>query len=247
MDVNINTIIVFLAGLMSFFTPCILPIIPAFLGHIAGFSFEEVTDVSKIKIVRKKAFIAGLGFSLGFFIVTVLIFGSISALISSINYDVKNWLRIIMGAIIILISLSYFGLYQITPLMKERRIRFNDKITNSAGFFVSILIGGAFVLGWSPCLGPIIGSVMMMTGLTEVSKAMIWWYLAVYAFGLILPFIIVTLSMHWFVKFLPKLNKKIKYFEWFAGLMLLIMGIILISNKMDLIVMWGTSLANIFK
>ena len=232
-EMKIAIPIIFLAGLLSFFSVCVLPIIPGFVARIAGVSFDEVVSQESVRIVRRKTFLAGIGFSSGFFIVAVLLFGGISSLISLVPENIKNVLRIVGGILIILIALSYFGLYNILPLMKEKRVVLSKNITNKVSFFTSMLVGGAFVLGWSPCLGVQISAVIMMAGLGETSMLSSWMYLAVYSLGLILPFLGITLCFGWFVKFLPKLNKKIKYFEWFSGLLLIIMGIMLLLNKMQ--------------
>jgi|GEM_PF-2967054 len=230
---NITIPIIFLAGLLSFFSPCLLPIIPAFLARLAGVSFDDVVDQASVGTVRKKTFLAGLGFCVGFFIAATLLLLAISTLISVLPDNVKSGLRIAGGILVIAIALSYFGVYNILPLMKEKRVVLSEKVTSRVSFFTNVLIGGAFVLGWSPCIGTQMGTVIMMIGVGDMPVLRALGCMVAYTLGIIIPFMAITLCFRWFVIFLPKLNKKIKYFEWLAGLVLIVMGIMLLSDKLQ--------------
>ena len=177
----------FIAGLLSFLSPCVLPLIPAYFTFITGFSLEELTRGYNSEI-RKKVFLSTFLFVLGFSLVFILM-GASASFLGSLMYKYKNLIRIIGGVFIIILGIHLTGLIRIPGLDFEKRIAIEKKPIH---FFGTLIIGMAFGAGWSPCIGPLLGSILIIAG----SQETVWQgvsLLAVYSAGLALPFIALSI------------------------------------------------------
>ena len=158
-----------LAGVMSFFSPCILPLIPAYFSFISGYSLEELTE-AKSTALRNRVIYTTLLFILGFSTVFVLL-GASASFLGGLMSQYKDYIRIIGGAVIILLGLHLTGIVRVRGLDIEKRIQLKEKPLHLFGTF---LIGMAFGAGWSPCIGPLLGSILIMAGSQEtVGEGMI--------------------------------------------------------------------------
>ena len=176
----------FIAGLLSFFSPCVLPLIPAYFTFISGFSMEELTSDCNAE-TRRKVFLATLAFVSGFSFVFILLGGSAS-LIGSFIIKYKDIIRIAGGVLIIILGVHLTGLFRIRKLDFEKRIHLSKKPLH---FFGTFVIGMAFAAGWSPCIGPMLGSILIIAGSSESVLHGIA-LLTVYSMGLAIPFIILS-------------------------------------------------------
>ena len=220
----------FIAGILSFLSPCVLPLIPAYFTFITGFSLEELTQGHDSKI-RKKVFISTFLFVLGFSLVFILM-GASASFLGSLMYKYKKLIRIIGGVFIVLLGIHLTGLIRISGLDMEKRIDMEKKPLH---FFGTLIIGMAFGAGWSPCIGPLLGSILIMAG----SQETVWQgvlLLAIYSAGLALPFIVLSIFINFLLVFIKKASKALKYVNAVAGILLIIVGLILISNKLYLFV-----------
>ena len=221
---NIPIIIAFLAGVFSFLSPCVLPIVPGFISYIVGKSFEDIKNTSSTN--HLKLFPLILLFILGFTSVFIIMGASIDFL-SELFFDFKKQLNFISGIIIILLGLYFIGIVKIPFLDFEKK--FNLKLVQNQPFF-PFLIGLAFAFGWSPCIGPILGSVLAIAIKDSINGAFL---LFVYSMGLALPFILIGLLMGKLINFIGYLNRFIRYFQIFTGLILLITGVLIFNGTIQ--------------
>jgi cytochrome c-type biogenesis protein len=216
----------FIAGLLSFFSPCVLPLIPAYFTFITGFSLEELTQARNTAI-RKKVFLSTFSFVLGFSLVFISM-GASASYLGGLMVTYKNWIRIIGGILIIILGIHLTGVIRIRGLDFEKRITMEKKPIHFLG---SLVIGMAFGAGWSPCVGPLLGSILILAG----SQGTLWQgvvLLAVYSAGLALPFILMSIFINFLLIFIGKASKVLKYVNMAAGVVLIVVGLILVSNKL---------------
>ena len=222
----------FAAGVLSFFSPCILPLVPAYFTFITGHSLEDLTDAGHPG-VRGAAMRATLAYVLGFSLVFVLM-GASASLLGRLAFDYRDPIRIIGGVIIILFGIHLTGIWRIRWLDVERRVHLDRKPMHWMGTF---LVGMAFGAGWSPCIGPLLGSILIVAG----SRETVWQgaaLLALYAAGLAIPFLIISAFIHLLINFVRRATRLIRYLNLAAGCLLILMGLILLANRLD----WITSL-----
>lgn len=219
----------FIAGLLSFLSPCVLPLIPAYFSFITGFSLDELLDGTH-KNIRKKVFLSTLSFVCGFSLVFIIL-GASASLLGSLIETYKNYIRIIGGIIIILFGIHLTGWIQIRGLNIDRRIHFQHKPFHIMGTFI---IGMAFGAGWSPCIGPLLGSILVIAS----SKDTIWQgiqLLGFYSAGMAIPFILISIFINFLLEFLHRATRLIKYINRIAGILLIIIGIFLLTDSFALI------------
>jgi cytochrome c-type biogenesis protein len=216
----------FVAGLLSFFSPCVLPLIPAYFTFITGFSIEELTEEYNSEI-RKKVFLSTFLFVLGFSLVFILM-GASASYLGGLMYTYKKLIRIIGGILIIILGIHLTGLIRIPGLDFEKRINLEKKPLH---FFGTLIIGMAFGAGWSPCIGPLLGSILIIAG----SQETVWQgviLLGIYSAGLATPFIIISIFINFLLIFIKKASKVLRYVNVVAGVVLIVVGLILVSNKL---------------
>lgn len=214
----------FFAGLLSFFAPCVLPLIPAYFTFITGYSLEELTDNPDAK-TRYRVVTSTLAYVSGFSLVFILLGASASAL-GTVVYVYSDWIRIIGGVIIILLGIHLLGIIKIKSLQVERKINVKQKPLHLLGTF---LVGMAFGAGWSPCVGPLLGSILILAGNQQtVWQGML--LLTVYSFGLALPFILISIFISSILVILKQLTGVLKYVNRVAGLLMIVIGLMLIFN-----------------
>lgn len=215
----------FLAGLLSFLSPCILPLIPAYFTFITGFSLEELVGESSGRI-RARVVVSTLFFVSGFSLVFILL-GASASFLGGLIQKYSDIIRILGGLAIIALGIHLTGLFRFRFLEVEKRIQMNRPLH----VFGTFLIGMAFGAGWTPCIGPLLGSVLILAGNQEtVSQGMA--LLCVYALGLAIPFIFLSFFVNYLIVFIRKIVRLMKYLNYAAGILLIILGIFLIANKL---------------
>ena len=215
----------FIAGILSFFSPCVLPLIPAYFTFITGFSLEELIGDKNTEI-RKKVMFSTIAYVLGFSFVFILMGSSATFLGTCIAKHTKH-LKIVGGILIIILGIHLTGLIRIRFLEFEKKIQVPKKPLH---FFGTFLVGMAFGAGWSPCIGPLLGSILLIAG----SQETVWQgvvLLSIYSAGLAIPFIIISIFINFMINFIKKTNKIMKYFNLGAGMLLVLMGLFLLSKK----------------
>ena len=214
-------IIAFAAGLISFLSPCVLPLIPGYISYISGSSLNELVEKKNVNLIPIILFTVG-------FSIVFIIFGAASTFIGQVLLQNSYELRIIAGLIIIVLSLHIIGIINIRFFNYEKRIQTNI----SKNFFSPILIGMAFAFGWTPCIGPILGSILVLAS-TEDSLGMGILLLSFYSIGLAIPFILSGYLMQKFLIFSKNFKKNINKVSKIGGVILLITGILIITNQLQ--------------
>lgn len=218
-----------LAGLLSFFSPCILPLIPAYFTFITGLSLDELTEARSTG-VRARVIMATVSYVLGFSLVFILM-GASASLVGGAIFKYRDWIRIIGGVAIILFGIHMTGLFRFRALEFERRLQMRKKPLHFLGTFV---VGMAFGAGWSPCIGPLLGSILIVAGNQDTIAQGIG-LLSVYAAGLAIPFLLLSIFVDSLLTLIKKVSWSIRYINVTAGVLLLILGLLLVTDKLNLI------------
>jgi len=217
-----------IAGLLSFFSPCILPLIPGYFTFITGFSLEELTERTDAEI-RRKVILTTVFYVSGFSLVFILMGASASYLGGIISkYD--SVIRIVGGIFILIMGIHLMGIFRIPWLEFDKRIQLNRKSFHLMGAFV---IGMAFGAGWSPCIGPMLMSILVLAGTQETVYKGIS-LLAVYSAGLAIPFLIISVFVNFILSFLKKAIKVVRFVNYAAGALLILVGLALVTNRLAL-------------
>ena len=215
--------IAFGAGLISFLSPCVLPLIPGYIAYISGSSYNELLKKKNINLLPI------ISFTFGFSIVFIT-FGATATFIGQLFLDNSYELRIIAGLIIIIFSLHILGIVKLNFLNFEKRI-YSKK---SEGLFSSIIIGMTFAFGWTPCIGPILGSILALASTEEsVNKGIL--LLLFYSSGLAIPFILSGYLIQKFIVISKNIKSKMNIILKSGGALLLITGILIITNQLQAI------------
>ena len=219
----IELLIAFGAGLISFLSPCVLPLIPGYISFITGNSLNELLESKKINI--RPLILFTLGFSFVF-----IIFGAAASYLGQVLLQNSETLRIIAGLIIIIFSLQLIGFININFLNFEKKI-YTQKNNN---IWFSFIIGMAFGFGWTPCIGPILGSILALASTEEtIFKAII--LLSFYSLGLAIPFILSGYLMQRFLMFSKNFKKNINLVTKGGGIILLITGVLILTNQLQIL------------
>lgn len=224
---NITFLTAFIAGLLSFLSPCILPLIPGYISYISGISLQEIKNNSQIKEVREKLLINSFAFIFGFSFVFISL-GASATFIGSLFLKHIKLITYISAAIIIIFGLHLTGIFKIASLYSEKRINISQKPTNILGSF---LIGFAFAFGWTPCIGPILASILALAATRSTLNQGIL-LLTWYSLGLAIPFIITAYSITFFFKVFDKIKKYLNIIEIMSGILLIAIGILILTGSL---------------
>ena len=215
----------FFAGVLSFLSPCVLPLLPSYVSFITGVSFEDLTADANRPRVRFLTLTNSLVFILGFsFIFTLL--GASSSAVGRLFFVYQEYIRIIGGALIIIFGLFVSGILNLDFLMREKKVHMQFK---PAGYVGTFAVGMTFGAGWTPCIGPILGSILMYAG-SSGSVTYGVKLLLVYSIGLGIPFLLSSLAMNTFLTHSKKFMKHMRVIMVVSGLLLIVFGIMLMTN-----------------
>ena len=224
---EISYFYVVLAGLLSFLSPCVLPIVPGYLCFLAGTSLDKIAsgeDASK----ERNVFYFALSFVFGFSTVFILL-GASATLLSGLIYEYLDILRIVGGIIIIIFGIHFMQIIQLPFLNRDTRYQIESYRPGVVGSYV---IGLSFAFGWTPCIGPILGSVLSIAASSEtVTYGIV--LLMLYSAGLGIPFLLAAYAINGFMKFLSKIRNYIRVIEIFTGVLLVIFGILILTNRIQ--------------
>lgn len=222
------------AGLLSFFSPCVLPLIPAYLCFLGGASLDELTAEGGVdKEVSKRVFISALSFVIGFATVFILM-GATATALSRMVFQHIDTLSYIAGTVIVIFGLHYMGLFRIGFLNFEKRFHIEK---NPSGVFGSYFLGLAFAFGWTPCVGPILATILMVAAGHD-SVAYGTSLLAVYAAGIGIPFLIAALAVKPFMGFMARFRKHLHKVEISIGILLVITGVAIFTGSLSEASQW---------
>lgn len=227
---NVPLVIAFLAGIVSFLSPCILPIIPGFLAYLGGASSENATGGKE----RWGIFLNSLFFVIGFSIVFAVLGVLLNGILAHAAYEVQTWLSWIGGVVIIFFGLYLMGFFKIGFLEYDHKL--NPKINFRSRYLTSLLFGFAFAAGWTPCVGPVLGGIL---GLAASAPGEAFPLLLSYALGLGVPFLVVGAFVSQAARFIERYAKAMHYITIAFGAILVLLGILVFAQDLSLVANFG--------
>lgn len=216
--VTFGVAIAFTAGLLSFLSPCVLPLIPSYVTFMTGMSLDDVQRARRVTVVHALLFV--LGFTLVF-----LAFGATATVLGRLLLTQRQWIARVGGLLVILFGLYLLGVFNIGAFSRERRIHITDK---PLGYLGTVVIGIAFGAGWSPCIGPILGGILTYTA-TQAELGRGLWLLFAYSMGLAVPFVLAALAVERFVEIFQRFRSKIVWVNRVAGVLLIAVGVLMMT------------------
>lgn len=222
---NVNIPVAFLAGLLSFLSPCILPLIPGYISFITGETLESLGSEEAGPGMRRRTMLSSLSFVAGFSIVFVML-GATATFLGSFLARYEGLLNRVAGVVIIILGLHLSGILRIRWMYRQKKLEIKR---TRIGFFEAFLLGAAFALGWTPCVGPILAGILTLAA-TEASLLRGMMLLLVYSLGIGIPFLLTALAVEEFVKAFKRWSRWIRWTELVAGAVLIIVGILIFTG-----------------
>ncbi|MBI4043847.1 MAG: cytochrome C biogenesis protein [Candidatus Diapherotrites archaeon] len=228
---EVTLVFAFIAGLVSFLSPCVLPLVPAFLTFLAGTTLDEAKE--NFSHARVKIFLSSVFFVLGFSIVFSVLGVLLQSVLSSVAYDVRTYLGYVGGILIIFFGLVLMGIIKIPALMGEHTFKVKS---DRASYFTSFLFGAAFAAGWTPCVGAVLGGILTLA-VTNPQTA--FPLMVTYSLGLGVPFLLVGLFVSQSKQAINAITPHLKWLNIVFGIVLIILGILVFTNTLSLVANLG--------
>jgi cytochrome c-type biogenesis protein len=224
---SLGLVVAFAAGLLSFLSPCVLPLVPSYIGFLTGMTLPEVGERRRIALLHALMFVGG------FSLVFVLLGASATALGRALNYY-QVWIQRVGGLLIIVFGLYCLGVFRLGMLQIERRVHLQDK---PVGFLGSALVGMAFAAGWTPWIGPILGGILGLAA-TEGDVGRGMWLLAAYSAGLAVPFLIAAVAVESFLGWFQRFRRYLPWVMRVSGVLLVFVGVLMVSGEFTRLAGW---------
>jgi len=228
-EVEVGIFIAFTAGVFSFLSPCVLPLVPSYLTFVTGMSLEDLQE----GVDRKTTFTHSLLFVIGFSSIFILL-GASASFLGQFLRAYELWIARVGGVIIVLLGMHLAGVFRITPLLREKRLHLNDK---PAGYLGTLGVGIAFGAGWTPCIGPALGAILTY-GMTQDTMWAGVGLLTVYSLGLAVPFLLASLALDWFLQTFQRFRAWIPIVERASGILLILLGLLLLTGQFTVLAAW---------
>ncbi|MDP2606742.1 MAG: cytochrome c biogenesis CcdA family protein [Deltaproteobacteria bacterium] len=227
---DVNILVAFTAGIFSFLSPCVLPMIPSYLSFISGVSLEEMRAAHFASHIRRRVLLNSLAFILGFSLVFISL-GASASFLSGFFLSYRSLIRVLGGIFILAVGIYLLGVVKFSAL--DRYLQFHLK-NKPGGYLGSALVGITFGAAWIPCVGPILGAILTLAATSsEIGRGV--FYLATYAAGLALPFFLSAVAVNSFFQFSQKFRRYVRAVHVTAGIFLIIVGLLLITDYMTLL------------
>jgi cytochrome c-type biogenesis protein len=228
--------VAFSAGLFSFLSPCVLPLFPSYLSFVTGMSVADLSaDLSTA--ARRRVMLHSVAFVLGFSVIFVALGASFSAA-SAFLLEYRDWIRRVGGLLIVVFGLYIAGVLRVGIFARTQQLQLREK---PAGYVGSFLVGLTFAIGWTPCVGPILGSILSLAGTSETVRRGVG-LLVAYSAGLGLPFLLSAVALGAFLKFFKRYRPFIPVVERFAGVLLVVVGVLVFTNYYLVLNSWAIAL-----
>ena len=224
---NISMVGAFFAGLLSFLSPCVLPLIPSYITYITGLSFADLQAEHPTHKVRQQTIIHSLLFIAGFTCVFVLL-GASASFMGDFLHEHKTAIRRVGGVLIGVFGIHVSGVVDVGMLLGEKKLTLHRK---PAGYLGSFIVGIVFAAGWTPCIGPILATILAVAA-TEGRGV---WLLLTYSMGLAIPFFLAALAMHQFLVFFRRFKRHIRLFEVITGISMVLVGVLIFTNYLTVL------------
>jgi cytochrome c-type biogenesis protein len=223
---DISFPLAFLAGFLSFLSPCVLPLIPSYVSFITGISFKDLTVGTEKKRIRYLTITHSLAFVAGFSSIFIAL-GISSSALGQWFYEYMDAVRIVGGVIVIIFGFFIAGFLKLDFLMKDKKLYMSGK---PAGYIGTYIVGMTFAAGWSPCIGPILGTILVYAG-SKGSVLFGFKLLSVYSLGLAIPFFLSSIAINVFLTLSPNIVKHMRVVMIISGICLIIFGVLLLTDK----------------
>jgi cytochrome c-type biogenesis protein len=228
---NLTPVAAFLAGTVSFLSPCVLPLVPGYISLISGATLEELQEPTiERKRLMRMVMTNSVAFIVGFSIVFILL-GAVATKLGQLTRSYHSILTVVAGAVIVIFGLHLTGLLKIRFLYADKRMH---SLKSDPNLWGSFLVGFAFAFGWTPCIGPILSAILTLAASEDsVSKGII--LLAVYSAGLALPFLLTSLGIERFLRFYANFRRHLRKVEVVSGVLLIGLGLLIGFNKFTML------------
>lgn len=226
MNESIGFGIALTAGILSFLSPCVLPLVPSYLSFVTGMSLEDLQE----GIDRQRVMLHAALFVSGFTLIFVILGASATFLGRFLLYY-SDWVARIGGVIVIVLGLHLMGVFQLTPLLREKRIHVGDKPT---GYVGTVAVGVAFGAGWTPCIGPQLGAILTLAASQEHLMTGVW-LLLVYSMGLAIPFMLAAFALSRFLGSFSRFRRFLPTVQVASGVLLVLLGVLLVTGSFEVL------------
>jgi cytochrome c-type biogenesis protein len=226
---NVTVVMAFAAGVLAFFSPCIFPLIPAYISYLTGMSFNEISgslSKEKKKTLRRVTVLQSLGFIFGFSVVFVVL-GTSATLLGQLLLEYQLAMKRAGGVMVLFFALVIMGVVKLPFLQRERKLSYKKRGISVAG---SMLVGATFAAAWTPCVGPILGSILIYASSTASVKTGVLLLIA-FSLGLGVPFFLSALIINSFLAYFKKIERYMKWIKIVSGIVLIFFGIVLLTGK----------------
>jgi cytochrome c-type biogenesis protein len=235
MGESLGVAVAFSAGLFSFLSPCVLPLFPSYLSFVTGMSVSDLS-ADLTSAARRRVLLHSIAFVVGFSVIFVSLGASFSAA-SAFLLDYRDWIRRIGGVLIVVFGLYIAGLLRIGIFGRTRQLQLREK---PAGYAGSFIVGVTFAIGWTPCVGPILGAILSLAGTAETVLRGVG-LLVAYSAGLGVPFLLSAVALGAFLKFFKRYRPFIPIVERFAGVVLVAVGVLVFTNYYLVLNSWANA------
>lgn len=224
---SLGVSISFTAGLLSFLSPCVLPLIPSYVSFITGLSLDDVERSRRVALIHSLLFVTG-------FTLIFLALGASATVLGRLLFAHREWVERVGGVLVIVLGLYLLGVLNFGALARERRIHFSNK---PLGYLGTVFVGMAFAAGWTPCIGPILGAVLTFTASSaDLQRGLV--LLFAYSLGLAVPFVLAALMIDRFMALFQRYRGALIWTSRLSGVLLIVVGLLMISGSMTLLSTW---------
>lgn len=224
---SLSIVVTFTAGVLSFLSPCVLPLIPSYVSFITGLSLDDVQSARRVALIHALLFVTG-------FTIVFLALGATATVVGQIFHQQRAWVGRIGGVLVIVLGLYLLGVFNFAFLTRERRIHVGTK---PLGLLGTVVVGMAFAAGWTPCIGPILGGVLAYTATSaDLSKGMV--LLFAYSLGLAVPFIAAALAVDRFMALFQRYRSAMLWTSRASGVLLVLVGTLMVTGSMTVMSAW---------
>ena len=221
---SIGITISFTAGLLSFLSPCVLPLIPSYVSFITGLSLDDVQRSRRVTFIHSLLFIAG-------FTIVFLVLGATATVLGQLLVRHREWVGRVGGVLVIALGLYLLGVFNVGAFSRERRVHIANK---PLGYLGTLLVGMAFAAGWTPCIGPILGAVLTYTASSaDLERGLV--LLFAYSLGLAVPFLLAALMIDRFMLLLQRYRGALIWMSRASGVLLVVVGLLMITGSMTVL------------
>lgn len=224
---SVGVVVAFFAGLLSFLSPCVLPLVPSYVSFITGMSLEDVERSRRTALVHSLLFVAG-------FTLIFLVLGAAATALGQLMRGFDEWLARIGGVLVIIFGLFLLGVIRIDALGREGRLHLADK---PLGYLGTMFVGIAFGAGWTPCIGPVLGSILTFAA-SEGSMREGLLLLSAYSLGLAIPFVLAAVALGRFFVVFGWIRRHLGLMNRIAGVMLILVGVLMVTDRFTLLASW---------